>query len=233
MIQSMTSQPGSEWWRNTFCYSSVNHRSPASSCLTGCSLPFPCFSSLQSSSPPKFARVLLALSIFFSSNLIQVPFPLPSCLSRRKRKRKNEHDPTGTNTKCLLHAPLAAAFTTGCGRHAKNARTCQSSKPEVPVVLRRLERHRKYRCRVPANLLGRVDPELQQNPCPDSCQGLPMFNWRKCQHDSDVELTRLRSRTVVCCCCTCHISIYPSIRLCKTGQSASLPNSSAKNCKVN
>lgn len=54
----------------------------------------------------------------------------------------------------------------------------------------------------------RVDPELQQNPYPDSCQGLPMSN-RK-YHDSDVELTRLRSEDSCVLCCTCHISyIHP------------------------
>ena len=153
-----------------FCHSSVNHRSPASSCLTGCSLPLP----FLLKPPILFASEIRKGStriehfLFFQSD----SGPLsPSCLSRRKRKRKIEHDLTGTN-QCLLHALLAAAFTTGCGRHAKTARTCQSSKAEFPscyVAWSVTENAAAAYLRICSE---RVDPELQQNPCPDSkdCQ---------------------------------------------------------------
>ena len=146
------SQPGSEWWRNTFYRSSVSHHSPALSCLAGCSLP--CFSSLQSSSPPKFARVLLALGIFFSDSGF---LPL--------QKKTNEHDLTGTNTNvsCTHHwlrllRPDAAAMQ----RMLELVRAPN----QVPVVLRCMERHRKCRCRVPANLLGQSGSRVATEPLP-------------------------------------------------------------------
>ena len=136
-------------------------------------LPVP-FLASQASNPLrlKFARVLPALSVFFSDS-----GPLsPSRLSRRKRKRKNEQNQTGTNTNvsCTHHwlrplRPDAAAMqrtpelVSAPNQSSCRATTLPGASPKMPLPRT-------------CEFADRVDPELQQNPCPDSCQGLPMLD---------------------------------------------------------
>jgi len=124
------SQPGSEWWRNTY-RSSVSHRSPASSCLTGCSLPLSLAS--QASNPPRLRNSQGFYSHWAFSFLIPVPFPL-----ERARSDRNQHQ-------CLLHTPLAAALRPDAAAmqrtlelvRAPNQSSCRvtlpGASPEMPL----------------------------------------------------------------------------------------------------
>ena len=120
---------------------------------------------------------------------------------------------------------IGCGFTTGCGCRAKNTRTCRTSEAEFLscYAARSITENAAaaYLRICPERVDLSCNRALARNSAKD-CQGLPMFNWRKHQHDPDVG-NKVAIRRQLCVVAACAISVH------KTMQDRVIKNSSAKN----
>lgn len=132
------------------CRSSVNHRLQHHLASQAAPCPFP----LLLKPPILLASEIRKDSTHWAFSSDSGPFPL--------QKKTNDHDLTR-----LLRPDAAAMQRTLELVRAPNQSACRVTLPGVT------ENAAAAYLRICPD---RVDPELQQNPYPDSCQGLPMSN---------------------------------------------------------